>query len=154
MTDLKAPSRVTRSAGGVVVNDQGQVLVVSQHGTSWSLPKGHVEEGEEILAAAKREIMEESGISEIELMKEYPMYERMKIALDGGDDPSELKLIHMFLFKTNQTELHPSDADNPEAIWVDPKRVSELLTHPKDKKFFESIFSDIMMYIQTEKPAV
>lgn len=151
MIDDKAPSKVTRSAGGVVINDAGQVLVVSQHGTSWSLPKGHIEENEEILAAAKREIMEESGVSELELMKEYPMYERMKIGLDGGDDLSEMKLIHMFLFRTSQTELHPTDADNPEAIWVEPKRVAELLTHPKDKKFFEGVLSDINMYIQTEK---
>jgi ADP-ribose pyrophosphatase YjhB (NUDIX family) len=149
--DLKTPAKVTRSAGGVVINDEGQVLVVSQHGTSWSLPKGHIEEGEDVIAAAKREIMEESGVLQLELMKEYPMYERMKIGLDGGDDPSELKLIHMFLFKTSQMELHPNDTDNPEAIWVEPQNVAELLTHPKDKSFFESVLSDIMMYIQSKE---
>ena len=46
----------TTSAGGVVMNSKGEVLVVSQGGTSWSLPKGHVEVGEDSLKAAKREI--------------------------------------------------------------------------------------------------
>ena len=50
------------SAGGVVLNGAGQVLVVNQKGTSWSLPKGHVEEGEDALSAARREIFEEAGI--------------------------------------------------------------------------------------------
>ena len=52
----------TKSAGGVVLNNKGEILIVNQHGNSWSLPKGHIEEGEEILEAAKRETYEESGI--------------------------------------------------------------------------------------------
>lgn len=36
----------TKSAGGIVINKNGKILVVSQHGTSWSLPKGHLDEGE------------------------------------------------------------------------------------------------------------
>jgi hypothetical protein len=35
--------------------------------------------------------------------------------------------------------LKPIDPDNPEARWVDPEQVRELLTHPKDGEFFESI---------------
>jgi len=60
----------THSAGGVVTNNQGKVLVVSQRGTSWSLPKGHIDPGESALAAAKREIYEESGIRDLELIRE------------------------------------------------------------------------------------
>ncbi len=44
----------THSAGGVVTNGEGEVLVVSQRGTSWSLPKGHIDAGENALVAAKR----------------------------------------------------------------------------------------------------
>jgi len=53
--------REKKSAGGVVVNQKGEVLVVSQKGTSWSLPKGHIEKGEEVLVAAKREITKNLG---------------------------------------------------------------------------------------------
>ena len=66
----------TRSAGGVVTNAEGEVLVVSQRGTSWSLPKGHIDPGENALAAAKREIYEESGIRDLELIRELGSYER------------------------------------------------------------------------------
>ena len=128
--------RRTHSAGGVVTNDEGKVLVVSQRGTSWSLPKGHIDVGENALVAAKREIYEESGIRDLELVRELGTYERYKIGVDGGDDRSELKVITMFLFRTSGKELRPVDPDNPEARWVERSKVAPLLTHERDKQFF------------------
>jgi ADP-ribose pyrophosphatase YjhB (NUDIX family) len=55
----------TYSAGGIVLNEQGQVLVVNQNGNSWSLPKGHIDPGEDARTAAERETKEESGISQL-----------------------------------------------------------------------------------------
>lgn len=126
----------SESAGGIVVNPQGLILVVSQHGTSWSLPKGGIEAGEDRLAAARREIYEEAGVTQLELIRELGSYSRFKISAAGGDDPAEMKTIHMFLFKTEQTELRPVDPDNPEARWVDRAEVVALLTHEKDREFF------------------
>jgi ADP-ribose pyrophosphatase YjhB (NUDIX family) len=129
----------THSAGGVVINSEGEVLVVSQHGTSWSLPKGHIDPGENALAAAKREIYEESGIRGLEFVRELGTYERHKIGVDGGDDRSELKVITMFLFRTSEKSLRPVDPDNPEARWVEKSKVALLLTHEKDKEFFQRL---------------
>lgn len=130
------------SAGGVVLGPDGRVLVVSQKGDSWSLPKGHVDAGETPLEAARREIAEESGITDLTLIGELGRYERPKIGRGGkGEDPSEIKEIVLFLFRTRQTELGPTDKDNPEARWVDRVEVAALLTHPKDKEFFRGILT-------------
>ena len=126
----------TVSAGGIVVNPRGQILVVSQHGTSWSLPKGHVEDGEELLAAARREIYEESGVERLELVRALGSYERPRISAAGGTDPSEWKRIHLFLFTTDEEALCPVDPENPEARWAEAEDVAELLTHPADREFF------------------
>jgi len=131
--------RKTRSAGGVVTNDDGEILVVSQRGTSWSLPKGHIDPGENALVAAKREIYEESGIRDLELIRKLGSYERHKIGLNGGDERSELKMITMFLFRTREKVLKPVDPDNPEARWVEKSKVAQLLTHEKDKEFFRGV---------------
>jgi ADP-ribose pyrophosphatase YjhB (NUDIX family) len=131
--------RKTHSAGGVVTNEEGQVLVVSQRGASWSLPKGHIDAGENALIAARREIYEESGIRDLELIRELGSYERHKIVWDGGDDQSELKVITMFLFRTREKLLKPVDPDNPEARWVEKSKVPLLLTHEKDKEFFRRV---------------
>ena len=106
---------IVRSAGGVVLNVRGEVLVVNQNGNSWSLPKGHLEPGEDELAAARREILEESGVGELELVKKLGTYERARIGLHGQDDTRETKRITLFLFKTRQTDLKPRDPENPEA---------------------------------------
>lgn len=125
------------------MNKNGEVLVVSQHGTSWSLPKGVIEEGETDLEAAEREIWEESNIRQLELVKELGSYERYRISRDGGEDKSESKHITIFLFKTNETDLKSNDPHNPEARWVKKEDVAGLLTHPKDKEFFERILTEI-----------
>lgn len=145
MTSAGSPPGTVRteSAGGVVLDGRGRVLVVSQHGTSWSLPKGHVERGESLLEAARREIREESGVGELELVRGLGSYSRYRIGRDGGEDESELKTIHMFLFRTGEPELRPLDPENPEAAWVEPRDVAALLTHPKDREFFESIITSI-----------
>jgi len=129
----------TISAGGVVLNQEGEVLVVSQHGTSWSLPKGHIEKGEEAIDAARREILEESGVRNLEFIKELGTYERYRIGRDGGENKSELKTITIYLFKTIDYNLKPIDPENPEARWIDKEEVVQLLTHPKDKEFFMKI---------------
>lgn len=134
----------TYSAGGVIQNSEGLILVVSQHGTSWSLPKGHIEAGEEKLDAAKREIYEEAGITDLHLLKELGSYWRYKIAKDGTEDMSERKTIFMFHFTTDQHLLSPVDSENPEARWVAKEEVASLLTAKKDKEFFISIAREII----------
>lgn len=129
--------KIRYAAGGVVVGPDGRVVVVNQNGDSWSLPKGGLEPGETEENAARREIYEESGLSNLELIEELGAYERPTIGKGGaGEDAFKLKRITLFLFSTNQTELNPSDPDNPEAIWLDPGEVESKLTHQKDKEFY------------------
>ncbi len=132
-------TKETQSAGGVVLNRKGEVLIVSQHGTSWSLPKGHIEAGEEALVAAKREIEEESGLKNLNYIKTLGSYQRYKISRDGGDDKSERKTLHFFLFTTDEVALKPIDPENPEARWVVPEDVTKFLTHKEDRAFFERV---------------
>ena len=142
---MAAPT-VRVSAGGVVFEPEGKVLVVSQQfGSSWSLPKGGIEENENTLEAAKREIAEESGVMDLEYVKELGSYERYKISKDGGEDRSQLKKIYMFLFRTKQNELKPTDPANTEARWLDTDDVEKQLTHQKDKEFFRSVKSQLYL---------
>ena len=54
---------VDRAAGGVVLHD-GSVLVVHRpRHDDWSLPKGHVDDGETWAETALREVLEETGVS-------------------------------------------------------------------------------------------
>ena len=98
------PQKTTRSAGGLVLH-RGLVLVVRQSNNTWSLPKGHLEPGETARQAAMREIYEESGVSQLEFIRELGTYQRYKINKDTGeDDKSDVKIMIFFLFKTKETK--------------------------------------------------
>ena len=131
-------------AGGVVWNPKLGIAVVNQNHNSWSLPKGHLEDGENPLTAALREIEEETGIRKDDLTFISPLggYERTQIMRDPSDTP-EMRTITMYLFTTDKEALLPQDKDNPEARFVPIDEVSQLLTHPKDKEFFDSITNRI-----------
>ena len=58
----------------------------------------------------------------MEYIKPLGKYERYRMGKDGKDDRSELKTIHMFLFRTEQHWIKPIDPDNPEARWVAKRR--------------------------------
>lgn len=142
-------SRHHYSAGGVVVGPEGLIAVVSQNGDSWSLPKGHLDEGESAKTAARREIEEETGIDELNFIEELGNYERPTIGRGGiGEDPTDLKTITLFLCTTPQRELKPIDPANPEARWVKPEKVTDYLTHAKDKEFYLSVLPRIKEFIK------
>lgn len=60
------------TAGGIVFrrNKKGEVeiLLIQDHKDRWTIPKGHIEEGETAQEAAKREIGEEAGLHEIDML--------------------------------------------------------------------------------------
>lgn len=56
-----------QAAGGVVLDEQGRLLVIRRL-DKWDLPKGKVDPGEGIEAAAVREVQEECGIGSVELV--------------------------------------------------------------------------------------
>ncbi len=133
----------TKSAGGVILNPKGEVLVVSQHGTTWSLPKGHLEEGEDEVAAARREIYEETGIKQLDLVEKLGTFQRYQLDEKGNEVRSEWKTIVIYLFKTKTIALKPIDPENPEARWVSKDKIADLLTRPEDKDFFRGVIDKI-----------
>lgn len=68
-------SRAVReyTAGGVVFRrlgenrDQIEILMIQDRLGRWTIPKGHVEEGEKIEETALREVAEETGLHELKL---------------------------------------------------------------------------------------
>lgn len=60
------------TAGGIVFrrNRKGEVeiLLIQDHKDRWTIPKGHIEEGESAQAAARREIGEEAGLHDVDVI--------------------------------------------------------------------------------------
>jgi len=134
---------VSESAGGVVLNPDGQMIIVLQRGASvWGFPKGHIESGEDALVAARREIGEETGVADLALRWELGTYRRYKMNNDGTEDRGELKVITLFLFTTKETALNPQDPDNEAARWVSINEAQTLIKE-KDWEFLSSVMDII-----------
>jgi 8-oxo-dGTP pyrophosphatase MutT (NUDIX family) len=128
------------SAGGIIVGPEGKLLLVNQHNNSWSFPKGGVVEGETLLDAARREIREEAGITELEFLQELGSYTRYSLDKDGKTEniPYGLRKRTFFLFRTGQAGA-PDQIETTEVRWVTVNEALELLTHPKDREFLKSV---------------
>lgn len=125
----------TQSAGGVIVNHQGKILLINEGGNFWGLPKGRLQSGEDTLAAAKREIREEAGITSLHLVSKLGSYQRHP-TIDGEADLTELKTITLFLFTTDEPFSDQNDENN-ETAWVPANEAVDILTHPGDKQFIQ-----------------
>ena len=117
------------SAGGVIFNRAGEIVVVEQLGPSFSLPKGHVDEGETELQAALREIREETGITDLVLVADLGTYSRPNVI-----KPGELKDMHMYVFFTAARSVSPLDPDNAGGGFFAPARAISMLPSPADKR--------------------
>lgn len=60
------------TAGGIIFrrgkNDRLEILLIQDAKNRWTIPKGHIEEGETSKETAKREITEETGLQEMEML--------------------------------------------------------------------------------------
>lgn len=65
---LAATCHIVHAGGGIVLNTKGELLFIHRRG-SWDLPKGKMDDGETIEQTAVREVAEECGIPEPELVR-------------------------------------------------------------------------------------
>ncbi|MDB5224631.1 MAG: hypothetical protein JWO43_253, partial [Candidatus Adlerbacteria bacterium] len=122
----------------------GRIILVQQHGNSWSLPKGGVEEGEDVLVAAKREIWEETGLDKLTYISELGRYARKSIAPGGHGETNQygVRTRVLFLFTTDAEAVRERPDPTGEISdirWVTYTEALELLTLPKDAEFLRSV---------------
>ena len=61
-----------KAAGGLVQHQDGRFLFIYRN-NKWDLPKGKIEKNETLIKAAKREVSEETGVTDLELKRPLPI---------------------------------------------------------------------------------
>ena len=126
------------SAGGLVVDTTGTMgLLIGRYDLKdttgkrvlWSLPKGHIEEGETPEEAAIREVAEETGISS-SITKSLGVIDFWFMA--GGKRIH--KTVHHFMFTEIGGTLLAQESEVDEVSWFPLSEIVERLAYPDEKK--------------------
>jgi 8-oxo-dGTP pyrophosphatase MutT (NUDIX family) len=127
------------SAGAIILREiDGELkIALAQHQRTektWVLPKGHVEEGETIEEAALREIHEEAGLDNVQLIQHLGSFVRESTRSNGD---LVQKTIHFFLAYALENRQHaaPTDQLFTEVGWFKPSEAIELLPYESDQNF-------------------
>ncbi len=127
------------SAGAIILREiEGELrIALAQHQRAektWVLPKGHVEEGETIEEAALREIHEETGLDNVQLIKHLGSFVRESVK---SNDVLVQKTIHFFLAYAleNNQATDPTDLLFTQVGWFKPEEAIGLLPSESDQVF-------------------
>ena len=113
-----------KAAGGFVHTDDNYLLLIFRRG-KWDLPKGKLDDGENLEACAIREVVEETGLSKVEI--EQPLCITFHTYHEFGKHI--LKESHWYLMKTPaKSNLTPQNEEDIEKCeWVATDRLSPYL---------------------------
>jgi len=126
------------SAGGLVIDSTGKLgLLIGRRDLKdatgkrilWSLPKGHIEEGETPEEAALREVQEETGIVSV-IEKSLGVIDFWFMA--GGKRIH--KTVHHYLFRESGGLLAAQESEVDEVAWFPLAEIVDRLAYPDEKK--------------------
>jgi 8-oxo-dGTP pyrophosphatase MutT (NUDIX family) len=126
------------AAGGVVVRLKGNDLLVALVGEpdvseeGFILPKGGVEAGESLEDAARREIEEETGLTDLTLLGELGSRQRLNFR------KTRWQTTHYFLFLTRQQTAAPADLSHHYELRWFPLDHLPTIFWPEQTKLIES----------------
>ena len=155
MNNQKLPMRI--GVGIILLNSKNQVFVGKRKdnpGDKWQMPQGGVDEGEDFLTAMRRELLEETSIKNIKIIKEiHQIYEYelptnlIGIIWKGKFRGQKQKwFIVKFLGTENEINLNTSHPEFIEWKWLDAEILPDVIVEFK-KNLYLSLLKEIKLVI-------
>ena len=155
MIEQKLPLRT--GVGIIVLNKQNKIFVGKRKdnpGDKWQMPQGGVDEGEDYITAMKRELLEETSIQNIEIIKEidkiyqYELPENLIGIIWKGKYRGQKQkwFITRFLGEEKEINLNTKHAEFIDWKWIEPKFLPEVIVDFK-KDLYLNLLKEINLVI-------
>ena len=155
MIEQKLPLRT--GVGIIVLNKQNKIFVGKRKdnpGDKWQMPQGGVDEGEDYITAMKRELLEETSIQNIEIIKEidkiyqYELPENLVGIIWKGKYRGQKQkwFITRFLGEEKEINLNTKHAEFIDWKWIEPKLLPEIIVNFK-KDLYLNLLKEINLVI-------
>lgn len=155
MKKQKLPMRT--GVGIIVLNNNNQVFVGKRKdnpGEKWQMPQGGVDKGEDYIAAMKRELIEETSIKNIKILKEiehmcqYELPENLVGIIWKGKFRGQKQkwFIVKFLGYDSEININTKYPEFIEWKWIEPKKLPEVIVKFK-KDLYLNLLKEINLII-------
>ena len=151
LQDKKLPLRT--GVGIVVLNNENKVFVAKRKDNpinKWQMPQGGVDYNEELINAMKRELVEETSIKNIKILKEidkwfeYELPEKLVGILWKGKYRGQKQkwFITRFLGEENEIDINTKKPEFIEWKWIEINELPNVIVDFK-KKIYEALVPEI-----------
>ena len=148
MKKEKLPMRT--GVGIIVLNSEDQVFVGKRKdnpGDQWQMPQGGVDKGEDFVSAMRRELMEETSIKNIKILKEidkiynYELPKNLVGIIWKGKFRGQAQkwFITRFLGQDKEINLNTKNPEFIEWKWINPQKLPEVIVSFKKKMYLELV---------------
>ena len=155
MIEQKLPLRT--GVGIIVLNKQNKIFVGKRKdnpGDKWQMPQGGVDKGEDYITAMKRELLEETSIQNIEIIKEidkifqYELPENLVGIIWKGKYRGQKQkwFITRFLGEEKEINLNTKHAEFIDWKWIEPKLLPKVIVNFK-KDLYLNLLKEINLVI-------
>lgn len=125
---MSRPGDTVRVLAAVIRRPDAWLLCLrpahKRHGGLWEFPGGKLEPGESLMAAARRELREELGVTVTGVGS-------VRFARRDGDSPFVIEFVDV------EISGEPQPIEHDEVRWVDAAAMRELPLAPADRQFVD-----------------